>query len=221
MAPAAAAAPDLSSLLSSLPEALRTLAARGVQRSYRKGTLIIEEGSHGDTLYLLLRGRVKAFSSDARGREVTYGVYGAGDYFGEMSLDGGPRSASVIAEQACVCAVLTRQSLHEHIAAEPEFAFELIGRVIRRARLATQSARSMALLDVYGRLVQLLDSLAVVQADGTRVISERLTHAEIAARVGCSREMVSRLFKDLASGGYLDTVNAGAITLHRHLPSSW
>ena len=148
MASAAPAAPDLSTL----PEALRTLAARGVQRSYRKGTLIIEEGSHGDTLYLLLRGRVKAFSSDARGREVTYGVYGAGDYFGEMSLDGGPRSASVIAEVACVCAVLTRQSLHEHIAAEPAFAFELIGRVIRRARLATQSARSMALLDVYGRV---------------------------------------------------------------------
>ena len=215
MAPAAAA-PDLSSL----PEALRTLAARGVQRSYRKGTLIIEEGSHGDTLYLLLRGRVKAFSSDARGREVTYGVYGAGDYFGEMSLDGGPRSASVIAEQACVCAVLTRQSLHEHIAAEPEFAFELIGRVIRRARLATQSARSMALLDVYGRVVQLLESLAVAQADGTRVIAERLTHAEIAARVGCSREMVSRLMRDLERGSYL-RLQRSCIVLLLSLPHRW
>ena len=220
MAPAAAAAPDLSSLLSSLPEALRTLAARGVQRSYRKGTLIIEEGSHGDTLYLLLRGKVKAFSSDARGREVTYGVYGAGDYFGEMSLDGGPRSASVIAEQACVCAVLTRQSLHEHIAAEPEFAFELIGRVIRRARLATQSARSMALLDVYGRVVQLLESLAVAQADGTRVIAERLTHAEIAARVGCSREMVSRLMRDLERGSYLRLQHSCIVLLHS-LPPRW
>lgn len=217
MAPAAAAAPDLSSL----PEALRTLAARGVQRSYRKGTLIIEEGSHGDTLYLLLRGKVKAFSSDARGREVTYGVYGAGDYFGEMSLDGGPRSASVIAEQVCVCAVLTRQSLHEHIAAEPEFAFELIGRVIRRARLATQSARSMALLDVYGRLVQLLDSLAVVQADGTRLIAERQTHHELAAQVGCSREMVSRLMKDLVRGGYLSVMRGSVALGPAPLPPRW
>jgi CRP/FNR family cyclic AMP-dependent transcriptional regulator len=217
LAPPAA---DPSSLLASLPEALRSLAARGVQRSYRKGTLIIEEGSHGDTLYLLLRGRVKAFSSDARGREVTYGVYGAGDYFGEMSLDGGPRSASVIVEQACTCAVLTRQTLHEHIAAEPAFAFELIGRVIRRARLATQSARSMALLDVYGRVVQLLESLAVVQADGTRIIAERLTHAEIAARVGCSREMVSRLVKDLERGDYLKMTD-GAIRLTRRLPQQW
>jgi CRP/FNR family cyclic AMP-dependent transcriptional regulator len=213
-------AADPSSLLASLPEALRSLAARGVQRSYRKGTLIIEEGSHGDTLYLLLRGRVKAFSSDARGREVTYGVYGAGDYFGEMSLDGGPRSASVIVEQACTCAVLTRQTLHEHIAAEPAFAFELIGRVIRRARLATQSARSMALLDVYGRVVQLLESLAVVQADGTRIIAERLTHAEIAARVGCSREMVSRLMKDLERGGYLRS-EGDRLVLELSLPARW
>ena len=212
--------PTAADLLGALPEALRTLAARGVQRSYRKGTLIIEEGSQGDTLYLLLRGQVKAFSSDARGREVTYGVYGAGDYFGEMSLDGGPRSASIIAESACVCVVLTRQSLREHIAAEPEFAFELIGRVIRRARLATQSARSMALLDVYGRVVQLLESLAVVQADGTRVIAERLTHAEIAARVGCSREMVSRLMKDLTQGGFV-TADRICIALRGTLPRGW
>ncbi len=216
MAPPSPAAADL---LGALPVALRTLAGRGVQRSYRKGTLIIEEGSHGDTLYLLLRGQVKAFSSDARGREVTYGVYGAGDYFGEMSLDGGPRAASVIAESACVCVVLTRQNLREHIAAEPEFAFEVIGRVIRRARLATQGARSMALLDVYGRVVQLLESLAVAQADGSRVIAERPTHAEIASRVGCSREMVSRLMKDLERGDYV--VRDGAGLALRQMPAHW
>jgi CRP/FNR family transcriptional regulator, cyclic AMP receptor protein len=206
--------------LACLPTALRTLAARGTPRSYRKGTLIIEEGTQGDTLYLLLAGRVKAFSSNARGREVVYGVYGAGDYFGEMSLDGGPRSASVIADSACTCAVLTRQTLREHIKAEPEFAFELIARVIGRARLATQSARSMALLDVYGRVAQLLESLAVIQRDGTQMIEQRLTHADIAARVGCSREMVSRLLKDLESGGYLERFGS-ALKLHRALPQHW
>ena len=211
---------DPPDITADLPAPLRALAARGTPRSYRKGTLIIEEGTQGDTLYLLLAGRVKAFSSDARGREVVYGVYGAGDYFGEMSLDGGPRSASVMAENACTCAVLTRQTLREHIKAEPEFAFELIERVIRRARLATQSARSMALLDVYGRVVQLLESLAVVQGDGSRTIDGRLTHAGLAARVGCSREMVSRLFKDLERGGYL-TVGRAQVTLLRALPRRW
>jgi CRP/FNR family transcriptional regulator, cyclic AMP receptor protein len=203
-----------------LPLPLRTLAARGTPRSYRKGTLIIEEGTQGDTLYLLLAGRVKAFSSDARGREVVYGVYGPGDYFGEMSLDGGPRSASVMADSACTCAVLTRQMLREHIKAEPEFAFELLARVIQRARLATQSARNMALLDVYGRVVHLLESIAQPQADGTQLLSERLTHAQIAARVGCSREMVTRLMKDLTQGGFI-TNEGHLLRLHRRLPKQW
>lgn len=206
--------------LFALPDSLHTLAARGVPRSYRKGTLILEEGSQGETLYLLLRGRVRAFSSDARGREVTYGVYDAGDYFGEMSLDGGPRAASVVAELPCVCAVLTRQSLQEHIAAQPSFAFELIGRVIRRARLATQSARSMALLGVYERVVALLESLASRSEDGRRVILGRLTHGDIAARVGCSREMVSRLLKDLQSGGHYRR-QGDKIELSERLPGRW
>jgi CRP/FNR family transcriptional regulator, cyclic AMP receptor protein len=212
-----AAPPDLSAL----PEALRALAERGVLRSYRKGTLIIEEGTAGDTLYVVVAGKVRAYSGDARGKEVTYGVYGPGETIGEMSLDGGPRSANVIADTACTCAMLTRQSLREHIAAHPDFAFELLSRVIHRARLATQSARSMALLDVYGRVVQLLESLAVAQADGTRLIEQRLTHADIAARVGCSREMVSRLMKDLEAGGYVTSKRAVGIALSGKLPNRW
>lgn len=204
-----------------LPPPLRALAARGVPRSYRKGTLIIEEGTQGDTLYLLLSGRVKAYSSDQRGREIVYGVYGPGDYFGEMSLDGGPRSASVIADSACTCAVLTRQTLREHIKAEPEFAFELIARVILRARRATQGARAMALLDVYERVVLLLESLASGDKDGARVIKDRLTHAQIAARVGCSREMVSRLMKDLEVGGFVAVGADGQRRLLRPLPARW
>ena len=121
-----------------------------------------------------------------------------------MSLDGGPRSASVITLEATTCVVVTRQTLREHIAAHPEFAFELLARVIRRARLATQTARNMALLDVYGRVVHLLESLAEPQADGSPPVARRLTHKEIASRVGASREMVSRLMKDLRDGGYIE-----------------
>jgi CRP/FNR family transcriptional regulator, cyclic AMP receptor protein len=175
------ATPDLSVL----PQGLRALAERGVQRSYKKNTLLIEEGSQGDTLYLIVAGRVKAFSADARGREVVYGVYGAGEYFGEMSLDGGPRSASVMTVEASNCVTVTRQSLTDHIAVHPEFAFELMARVIRRARLATESTRSMALLDVYGRLVQLLEASQTpqpqLQSQGR--MEGRITHAAIAARV--------------------------------------
>lgn len=210
----------LDAAFAALAPSLRPLAERGVVGRYRKHTRLIEEGTHGDTLYLVLVGKVKACSIDHRDREIIYGVYGPGDYVGEMSLDGGPRSASVIALEPTTCVLLTRVTLQAHIAQHPEFAFELLARVIRRARLATASARSMALLDVYGRLVQLLESLAVPQADGSRLIPERPTHAETAARVGCSREMISRLLKDLEKGGYVAIVGRG-LQLLRPLPTAW
>ena len=203
-----------------LPAALRALAARGLPRRYPKGMLLIQEGDQGDTLFIIVSGRVKAFSSDDRNREIVYGIYGPGDYFGEMSLDGGPRSASVMTLEPTRAVVITRVTLLAHIAANPEFALELLSRVIHRARVATRSARSMALLDVYGRVVQLLDSLAEPQADGTRLIAERLTHADIANRVGCSREMVSRLLKGLERGGYIEPVGK-SIRMRRKLPSNW
>ena len=114
-----------------LPAGLQTLAVRGRTARYRKGALLIQEGEQRDEQFIVLSGRVKAFSTDDRDREIVYGVYGPGEYLGEMSLDGGPRSASVIALEATSCAVLTRQTLAEHIAAHPEFAFELIAKVIQ------------------------------------------------------------------------------------------
>lgn len=210
----------LEAAYAALDPSLRPLAERGVVSRYRKHARLIEEGTQGDTLYLVLAGKVKACSIDHRDREIIYGIYGPGDYVGEMSLDGGPRSASVIALEPTTCVLLTRHTLQAHIAEHPAFAFELLARVIRRARLATASARSMALMDVYGRLVQLLESLAVTQGDQPRFIAERPTHAEMAARVGCSREMISRLLKDLTQGGYIAIEGRGLVLL-RPLPTAW
>ena len=203
-----------------LSDALRDLARRGEIRRYRKNTLLIEEGDHGDTLYLILAGRLRSYASGDKGREITYGVYGPGEYLGEMSLDGGPRSANVITLEASTCAVITRTTLQRHIAEQPQFAFELIAKIIRRARAATLSAKQLALNDVYGRLVLLLNSLAVAQADGTLIIGEKLTQQEMANRLGCSREMVSRLLKDLAAGGYMHLAERRMVLL-RPLPARW
>ncbi len=203
-----------------LSEGLRALAQRGEIRRYRKNTLLIEEGDHGDTLYLILAGRLRSYASGDKGREITYGIYGPGEYLGEMSLDGGPRSANVATLDACTCVVITRTTLLQHIAEHPEFAFELIAKVIRRARAATLSAKQLALNDVYGRLVQLLNALAVEQPDGTRVVGEKLTQHEMANRLGCSREMVSRLLKDLSAGSYL-RLEDHRMWLLRPLPARW
>ncbi|RZL35327.1 MAG: Crp/Fnr family transcriptional regulator [Rubrivivax sp.] len=207
------AAPDDELL--ALPPALRLLAVRGVARSYRKDVVLIEEGSVGDNLYLILSGSLRAYSSDARGREITYGVYGPGEYVGEMSLDGGPRSASVMTEMASRLVMVTRASLLTHISEHPEFAFELLTKVIRRARAATLSTKQLALNDVYGRLKNLVDD---VTGDGRHL---ELTHQGIAQRLGCSREMVSKLVKDLELGGYLRRVAAGQYQRLKALPARW
>lgn len=197
------------------------LAALGAERLFRKGTLLIQEGDLGDTLYLVRSGRLRAFSADQRGKEITLGVYGPGEYVGEMALDGGPRSANVETLEATRCAVVTRDTLLGYIAGHPDFALEMMARLIRRARLATQSARSLALIDVYGRLKQLLESLARAAADdGSRELGERLTHQQIASHLACSREMVTRLLKDLETGGYI-ALRERRIVLLRELPARW
>ena len=197
------------------------LAARGVERHYRRGALIIQEGERGDTLYIVRAGRLRAFVADASGKELTLGLYGPGEYVGEMSLDGGPRSASVEACEPTVCAVVARDVLLAYIAEQPGFALELMSRLIRRARLATDNARSMALIDVYGRLTRLLDQLAdPPDAQGQRLLRERITHQQIANHLACSREMVSRLLKDLETGGYVQTLERRLVLL-KPLPARW
>jgi CRP/FNR family cyclic AMP-dependent transcriptional regulator len=200
--------------------AVRGLALRGNLRHYRKGTILIEEGDRGETLYIILAGRLRAYSAAANGREITYGVYGPGEYLGEMSLDGGVRSASVATMEATTCAVVGRETLRQYIQEHPDFAFELLSKVIRRARAATLSAKTLALNDVYGRLKLLLESLPRTRKGVLDVIDERMTHQDLANRLGCSREMISRVMKDLENGGYVEPCE-GRVALRRTLPARW
>lgn len=197
------------------------LAARGTERSFRRGLLLIQEGDLGNTLYIVRSGRLRAFAADPSGKEITLGVYGAGEYVGEMSLDGGPRSANVETLETTVCSVVTRETLLAYIAEEPVFALEMMARLIRRARLATESTRSLALIDVYGRAKRLLEQMAgPPAADGSRALTERITHREIASHLACSREMISKLMKDLEIGGYVAKRDQ-RIVLLKALPSRW
>jgi CRP/FNR family cyclic AMP-dependent transcriptional regulator len=199
---------------------VRELAQRGQVRSIARNTVFINEGDRGDSLFVILSGRVKVYVADADGREMVLDIHGPGDYVGEMSLDGRPRAASVIAMEPTVCSVLTRDALRAAIAANPEVAMNLIGTLIDRARVATENVRNLALMDVYGRVARLLLSLAVEQHDGKLVVPERLTQQDIADRVGASRDMVSRIFKDLTTGGYVTVVDR-QITINRKPPARW
>ena len=207
-------------LLARLDPALARLAARGIVRSYRKNTIILNEGEPGDSLFVLLQGQVKVYATDENGREITYGTIQAGDYFGEMSLDGGPRSASIMTLEPALCALVARAAVRKHLEDEPEFAVALVTQVIRRARSATETARQMALLDVYGRVIHTLEGQYGPATLHAPVQLTQITHQQIASRVGASREMVSRLLKDLEKGGYVE-LGIKRITLKKKLPARW
>jgi CRP/FNR family transcriptional regulator, cyclic AMP receptor protein len=206
-----------------MSETLRALARRGELRRIRRGVQLITEGDIGDTLFIVLEGRLRAYAAGSDGREITYGEYGPGEYVGEMGLDGGARSAHVEVQQPALCAVIARPTLEAFLAEQPQFAFELLAKVIWRARMATMGLKQIALNDVYGRLKALLEAITVPSADGMpgrRIAEPALSHLEISQHLGCSREMVSRVLKDLERGGWIE-VGRRRVVLLRPLPAKW
>jgi len=199
---------------------VRELASRGQPRNFPRNTVIINEGDRGDSVFVILAGKVKVYVSDDDGREMILNVLTQSDYVGEMSLDGRPRSASVMTLETTMCSVVTRDALRAAIAANPDVAMALISTLIDRARIATDNVKNLALMDVYGRVARLLLSLAKEQPDGKLVVPDRMTQQDIADRVGASRDMISRIFKDLTIGGYV-TVADRVITINRKPPARW
>jgi CRP/FNR family cyclic AMP-dependent transcriptional regulator len=198
---------------------LREIAATGGVKRYPANAVLINEGDAADTLFIILSGRVKVYAGNESGKEVILNEHGPGEYVGEVPLDGGVRSASVMTLEPTTCALVTGANLREFIATHPDFALHLIRNLILRLRTLTDSVKSLALDDVYGRVVGLLHKLAVAEG-GHRVVPQRMTQQEIADRVGASREMVSRIFKELTIGGYL-SIQGGRIVLLKNLPAAW
>jgi CRP/FNR family cyclic AMP-dependent transcriptional regulator len=198
---------------------LADIAKHGVVREFRDRTMLVAEGEATDALYIILEGRVRAFVSDASGREAVLSTMGPGEYFGEIALDEGPRSASVVTLEPCRMLVVPRREFAAFVERSPVFANHLIHRLIGRIRALTNSVRSLALMDAYGRIARLLLETAVTEG-GVQFVPERLTQSDIAKRVGCSREMVSRIFKDLVQGGYI-TMQPDRIVINRTPPGRW
>jgi len=140
--------------------ALRKLASGGTVRSFPKGAVLVNEGDATDSLYVLLSGRVKAFVSDEDGAELVLNTIDAGDYFGELVLDGGTRSASVMALEPCRIFVIPRGDVEEMLEHNPAFARDLMGKLIVRVRSLTNKVLDLALKNVYGRFVRFIDEHA-------------------------------------------------------------
>jgi CRP/FNR family cyclic AMP-dependent transcriptional regulator len=200
------------------PALLESMTALGMSRAFRKGATILNEGEDGSTLYIILEGKVQAYASSADGRQVILAEYGAGQYFGELALDGGVRAASVKALEPTTCCVIRALDLRDVLAMHPDFALHLIQKLSRMVRRSTDLVKALALQDVYGRLVRLFMELSDGNGfDARRVLREPLTQQDIADRIGSSREMVNRVLKDLVTGGYV-SVERGRYVIHHRLP---
>jgi CRP/FNR family cyclic AMP-dependent transcriptional regulator len=198
---------------------IEAIAALATTRSVPANTFVVHEGDQTDSLYIIRSGRVKIFLQDDKGKEVVLATQGPGDYFGEMVLDGGPRSASVMSTEPCQFTIISKINLEKFIKSSPDGALAIIRQLIGRVRNLTDNVRNLALLDVYGRLRKTLLDLAV-EENGVRIIKEKLTQQDLANRVGASREMVSKIMKELSIGGYIRTERK-IITILRDPPTGW
>lgn len=181
------------------------------ERSYPKGSVILFEDDPGDALYLVVSGQVKVVLIGEDGREVILSVLGEGTFFGEMSLlDDEPRSAHVIAMEDSSVLALRREDFRARLRASPEVAIALLRELSRRLRRADDQIGSLVLLDVNGRVAELLVRLAT--EEGGERISRKLTHATIAQMIGSSRETVSRTMRELQDRGLI-SVTRQDITL--------
>lgn len=201
------------------PQDVEDLLERAVVRSFPRNAIIINEGDDPNGVYFIMAGTVRIYLADEEGNQIVISTMGAGEYFGEMALEPGSRSASVMAMEAVKLAIVTLDDFRTFLRSHPDFIFSLLGKLIRRTRALNRNLKSLALLDVYGRLVQLLNDMAE-NVDGERLIMAPLTQQEIASRIGCSREMVSKIMKDLVAGEYLD-ISRKRIAIKRRLPTSW
>lgn len=189
-------------------------------RNYPAGAVVVNEGDEGHSLFIVQKGALKAYCMDDKGREVTLSLLDPGDYFGELALlDSAPRSASVVTIEPSLLLQIPGTAFLELIDRYPTCRQAILRNLSARIRHLTDSVRTLALIDVFGRIVQLFAGLAV-DRDGIKVIERKLTQQDIANMIGASREMVNRILRDLITGGYI-AIEQNRIMLQKKLPQNW
>ncbi len=194
-------------------EQAQTVADGVIKRRYRRGEIIVEQGRKSDALFILLSGRARVVTSDSRGREVILAVLEPGDYLGEMSLiDNEPHSATVRAEVQTDVLVLGRGEFAACLPENSSLSYAILRGLVGRLRNADRQIESLALLDVYGRVARTLLDMAE-EVDGIKIIRHKVSRQDMAKVVGASREMVSRVMKDLEERGVIETQENGSVII--------
>jgi CRP/FNR family cyclic AMP-dependent transcriptional regulator len=201
-------------MFAGVPDAqLEPLARMAVHRKVPRHTVIVRAGDSTDSLYVIISGNARVQVSDTEGREVILTLLGPGECFGEMGLiDGSPRSADVVASEVCELLVIAKADFKKGLTDNFDLCLNIMKSLVQRLREADHKIESLALMDVYGRVAKLLLDFSE-EENGERVVRRKLTKQDIAKMIGASREMVSRVMKDLEASGYI-RVEEGRIVLN-------
>jgi CRP/FNR family cyclic AMP-dependent transcriptional regulator len=207
--------------LSNLPdEALAKLAERAKIAKFAKQSTIISEGDESSSLYIILSGKVRVYSSDEKSKEVTLMLLETGGYFGELALlSNEPRSATVTTLDKTTCAVISKNDFRVWLRDYPDVAISLLGVLAEKILHLTDKVRQLALSNVYERTIKVLQDMAVAEGE-VKVIRNRPTQQDFANMVGASREMVNKIIQELIKGGYV-SVDDKDLIIHKKLPASW
>jgi len=195
----------------------QSIADSVVKRRFKRGELIVEQGTKSNALFILLNGRARVLTADSRGREVILAVLQNGDYVGEMSLiDNEPHSATVRAEVQTDMLVLGRNEFARCLPDSSSLSYAILRGLVARLRSADRQIESLALLDVYGRVARTLLDMAE-EEKGVKIIRGKVSRQDMAKVVGASREMVSRVMKDLEDKGVIETLENGSVVIKERL----
>ena len=185
---------------------------------FKRGESIVEQGKKSNALSIILTGRARVMATDVRGREVILATLHPGDYIGEMSLiDNEPHSAAVRTEIQTDVLVLGRAAFAKCISENSSMACAVMKGLVKRLRHANSNIESLALMDVYGRVAKALLEFSVPDALGNAVIRGKVSRQDLAKMVGASREMVSRVMKDLEDRGFIEIREDGSMSVKAHL----
>ena len=189
---------------------LKILAESLISRKYRKMEIIFHQGDDSQTLYLIVKGKVRIYSINQGGDETSYRIFTDRDVIGEFAaIDGKPRSTTAKAVEECTLIELERSKFMEFLQQMPELSMGLIKHLVNKLRWTTDFAETIARYDAKGRLLHIIlqyKDLFGEEIEPGKIYEYKLymNQEDLASMIGARREWVNRILRQWRKDGLLE-----------------
>ena len=204
-----------------ISESIEKFLAHCHRREFSAKASIIRQGDPAGELYYIIEGSVTVLLEDDKGHEIVLAYLNPGDFFGEIGLfnEDASRSALVRARTVCEIAQISYPKLRSLTDLYPDLIIAMTTQLARRLRNTNRKLGDLAFMDVYGRVARTLLDLceqpdAMTHPDGMQV---RVTRQELARLVGCSREMVGKVLKDMEEQSHVAVSGKNIVVVGHHV----